>query len=343
MATIREVAGHAGVSVATVSRALSNPDVVAPETLEQVMASVRALGYTLNTTAQSLRTARTGKILVTVPDIANPFFSQIIQGVEEAALAAGYAVLLGDTQHDPAREERYALMLRRKEADGLIFLGHRLPASLNDLLGDRRHPAPVVNGCEFNPELAVPSAHIDNHAAAFEAMAHLYDLGHHRIGLITGPMANPLNHARLDGARACARKRRAMRQLLVAHGDFSIASGAQAAEELLAMPKPPTALFCFSDEMAMGALDSARRLRVAVPRQLSVVGFDDIRFAAYTTPPLTTIGQPMRDIGRETVRLLLGILNGHAPVPASITLPHRLIVRESTMQSLAARTNRAAP
>src|SRR3989454_11057138 len=124
---IYEVAKRAGVSTATVSRVLSRPDVVAPNTRRKVMRAVEFLGYVPNGAAKNLRTLRTGKLLVTVPDISNPFFSLILQGIEDSAQREGYSVLVGDTQHDEQREERYALMLRRKEADGLIFLGHRLP------------------------------------------------------------------------------------------------------------------------------------------------------------------------------------------------------------------------
>src|SRR5262252_10540758 len=124
---IHAVAKRAGVSTATVSRVLSRPEVVAPATRRKVMRAVELLGYVPNAAAKNLRTLRSGKLLVTVPDISNPFFALILQGIEDAAQREGYAVLLGDTQHDEAREERYALMLKRKEADGLIFLGHRLP------------------------------------------------------------------------------------------------------------------------------------------------------------------------------------------------------------------------
>src|SRR5687767_6236931 len=130
MSTIQQVARAAGVSIATVSRTLSHPQVVGDATRRKVLKAVKALSYSPNAAAKSLRTLRTGKLLITVPDIANPFFSLIIQGIEEAAQRHGYAVLLGDTRHDPEREDRYALILQRKEADGLIFLGHRLPKIL---------------------------------------------------------------------------------------------------------------------------------------------------------------------------------------------------------------------
>jgi LacI family transcriptional regulator, repressor for deo operon, udp, cdd, tsx, nupC, and nupG len=328
---IYEVAKRAGVSTATVSRVLSRPDVVAPNTRRKVMRAVELLGYVPNSAAKNLRTLRSGKLLVTVPDISNPFFSLIIQGIEDIALREGYAVLVGDTQHDLKREERYAQMLKRKEADGLIFLGHRLPKEVATLVRTMApRCAPVVNGCEFSPSLGVPSVHIDNAKAAYEAMDHLYRLGHRRIGVITGPLVSPLSRDRLQGAKSRAKKQRADDACTVMQGDFSIESGAVAAERLLASQGSPTAIFCFNDEMAMGVIQTAKRRGLRVPDELSVIGFDDIRFARCIDPPLTTVAQPMRAIGEGTVRLLLEILSGRATPPESITLPHTLIVRSTT-------------
>jgi LacI family repressor for deo operon, udp, cdd, tsx, nupC, and nupG len=265
-----------------------------------------------------------------VPDISNPFFSQILQGIEDMAQREGYAVLVGDTQHDLKREEGYASMLKRHEADGLIFLGHRLPKEASSLVRSANpRCAPVVNGCEFSPSLGVPSVHIDNAKAASEAMDHLYRLGHRRIGIITGPLVSPLSRDRLRGAKSCARKNRAESDCLVMNGDFSIESGVVGAERLLGRKDAPTAIFCFNDEMAMGVIETAKRRGLRVPVDVSIVGFDDIRFARCMDPPLTTIAQPMRAIGEGTVRLLLEILRGR-PAPESVTLPHTLIIRSST-------------
>jgi len=327
--TIRDVAAAARVSVATISRVLSNPGQVAPATRKAVLQVVRRMGYSPNAAAKSLRTFRSRKFLVTVPDIANPFFARIIQGIEDAALAEGYSVVLGDTHHEPGREEHYALMLMQREADGLIFLGHRLPESLKAWFRSRSSMPPVVNGCEYSRSLAVPSAHIDNAAAAAQAMDYLYALGHKRIAVVTGPMASPLSRDRLAGAQRSARAHRAQKQLVVVNGDFSIDAGITAAARLLALEPRPTAVFCFNDEMAFGVLDHARRRGLKLPESLSVVGFDDIRFARYADPPLTTISQPAQEIGRETVRLLIGVLNGTIKSAVSVTLPHRLEIRSS--------------
>jgi LacI family transcriptional regulator, repressor for deo operon, udp, cdd, tsx, nupC, and nupG len=330
MTTIHDVAAHADVSTATVSRVLSKPEKVAEATRRRVLKAIAHLGYSPNAAAKSLRTLTTQKVLVTVPDIANPFFSLIIQGIEEAAMREGYSVVLGDTHHDTAREELYAQMLLRREADGLIFLGHSMAKSLKDWMRGKNALVPIVNGCEYSPSLGVPSAHIDNAAAAQDAMDHLYGLGHRHIGVVTGNLASPLSRDRLRGVKVRARAQGAPRGLTVVNGDFSIDSGIASAARLLAMSDPPTAVFCFNDEMAIGVLEYAIRKGKRVPENLSVVGFDDIRFAKYVTPALTTISQPMLDIGRETVRLLLGILTGVVAKPVSVTLPHKLEIRSST-------------
>lgn len=330
MLTIREVARRAGVSTATVSRVMSGSVLpIAESTRQRVMAAVAALGYTPNSAAKSLRTLQSHKLLVLVPDLSNPFYAQILQGIEEAAQRRGYAVLVGDTQDDIGREEAYALMLRRREADGMIFLGYRLPKGAQTLLADgpTRRPA-IVNGCEFSPKLRVPSVHIDNVAAAREAMEHLYGLGHRRIAVVTGPLDSPLSQDRLHGARSAAGH--TTDDLIVVPGDFSVESGAAAADTVLAEKRRPTAAFCFSDEMAIGFLDAARRRGLRVPGDLSIVGFDDIKFARYLDPPLTTVAQPMREIGEHCVRLLLQVLSGTLTRPVSMTLPHQFTARAST-------------
>ena len=332
VAKINDVARSAGVSTATVSRVLSNAAVVAPATRRRVMAAVQRLGYAPNATAKNLRMLRTRRLLVTVPDISRPLFSLILQGIEETAHGEGYAVLLGDTQYDQGREERYAQMLQAKEADGLIFLGRKLSKGVETLVksngGGGR--APVVNALGFVPQLGIPSVQIDNQAGAVEAMDHLYRLGHRHIGLVTGPALSYVSDQRLRGARGRAKKEQAERHLVVMNGDFSIDSGVVAGERLLGRKQPPTAIFCFNDEMAMGVIHTARRRKIRIPDDLSVVGVDDIRYARYTDPPLTTVAQPMRQMGEIAVRVLLDLLNGKPSPSEQVTLPHTLVVRSST-------------
>jgi LacI family transcriptional regulator, repressor for deo operon, udp, cdd, tsx, nupC, and nupG len=329
MTTIRDVAQAAGVSRATAARVLSAPELVAEATRQRVLKVVQELGYIRNSVAASLRTTRTGRIIVTVPDISNPFFSRVIRGVEEAAQKAGYAVLLGDTRNEREREEQYADMLNRREADGIIFLGHRLPAVLAAILTRDGGRAPIVNGCEFTPSLGVSSAHIDNAGAGYHVMQALYRLGHRDVALILGPADSPLTRDRLAGAQKAAEDRGLAANLIVETGDFSIESGRSAAMALFARAKRPTAIFCFSDEMAIGTLAAARTAGIACPGELSVIGFDDIQMARYVDPPLATVRQPMAEIGRKTVELLVDILSGRQVQPVSATLPYELISRES--------------
>ncbi len=329
MATIYDIAKHVGVSAGTVSRALSRPEKVLPATRKRIEQAAAALGYVPNTVARTLKTQRSSKILVTVPDIANPFFAQILQGAEEAAQAADYAVLLGDTQHQPDREERYAQMLPRNEADGLIVLGHRLPPTAQEIVRQLGANAPVVNGSEFDPALGIPSVHIDNASAARTAMEHLYGLGHERIAVVGGPPDNPLHQQRLEGARIAARARGRLRQLTIVPGDFSVESGYAAAKRLLGQAAAPTAAFCFSDQMALGMLAACRDLGIRVPEDFSIVGFDDLASSRYLNPPLTTISQPMREIGMRAVKLLLAIIEG-VDVPHQQTLEFSLMLRGST-------------
>ncbi|MGS1076927.1 LacI family DNA-binding transcriptional regulator [Pseudoxanthomonas beigongshangi] len=329
MATIYDIAKHVGVSAGTVSRALSRPEKVLPATRKRIEQAAAALGYVPNTVARTLKTQRSSKILVTVPDIANPFFAQILQGAEEAAQAADYAVLLGDTQHQPDREERYAQMLPRNEADGLIVLGHRLPPTAQEIVRQLGATAPVVNGSEFDPALGIPSVHIDNAAASRTAMEHLYGLGHERIAVVGGPTDNPLHQQRLEGARIAARARGRLRLLSIVPGDFSVESGYAAAKKLFGQTPAPTAAFCFSDQMALGMLAACRDLGIRVPEDFSIVGFDDLASSRYLNPPLTTISQPMREIGVRAVKLLLAIIEG-VDVPHQQTLDFSLMLRGST-------------
>ena len=329
MPTIIDVARHANVSTATVSRTLSRPERVKKELRERVLASIAQLGYQPNITARSLRTRSASKILVTVPDISNPFFANLIRGAEEAARDAEYAVVLGDTRHDAAVENQYASMLPRKEVDGLLFLGHRVPKAVQPMLTAAPTCAPIVNACEWSPKLGVSSVHIDNAAAGADAAEYLISIGHRRIGIITGPQIGPLSRDRLEGATRAAQRHGLEDQLMVIHGDFSIQSGLDAASILIARHKV-TAIFCFSDEMAIGALEAVRRAGLSCPQDVSVMGFDDTRFAKFLYPALTTVAQPTREIGREATLMLLEIIKGEQTSPRRVTLPHELVVRKST-------------
>lgn len=325
MSNIRRVAELAGVSVATVSRTLKNPDVVAPATRERVQAAVAAANYRPNGMAVQFRSRRTGNLVVLVPLIANSFFARVIAGIQQAAQAAGYRVLLCDTAGDERREREYAELVYARQADGVIQL-----RAFDPFAGQGDIP-PVVNACEVLAEHTWPKVRLDNRAAARCLTEHLLALGHRRIALIKGPEDSPLTLERLAGYQeALTQAGIALDPGLLHEGDFTLAAGAAAAKALLALPERPTALFCCSDEMAIGALQILRRSGLLVPEDISLAGFDDIAFAAYTEPPLTTIAQPAEAFGQRAVAMLLEVLNGGTPAAREVVLPFELKVRGST-------------
>ena len=331
MANIRDIAKLAGVSTATVSRTLATPEVVMPETRAKVEAAVRELDYRPNALASNLRKRRTQNIVVVVPYIHNPFFSGVVQGIEHVAHGHGHKVLLGESQNNQQRLDTYADMLESKEADGLILLGALLPTSIARAVDAGEVPAvPIVMACEYFPGLRAPNVRIDNVAAAAAATEHLVQLGHKRVAMITGPSGNPLVKDRVKGYRLqMAKAGLTVPADYVARGDFSVESGYHAMQRLLALTHKPTAVFCANDEMAMGAIRAAREAGRRVPLDLSVVGFDDIRFAEYFDPPLTTIRQPHREIGETAMRLILDVFAKRNAL-TSVVLPHALVVRGST-------------
>jgi LacI family repressor for deo operon, udp, cdd, tsx, nupC, and nupG len=323
-----DIARLAGVSVATVSRALTGSPLVTPETRERIEAAVRQTGYAVNPLARGLRRQEARQILVLVPDIANPFFSEVLLGIEEEAAARGISMLVGNTAKDPEREDRHAGQLVTGAADGLILLNGRLPPRLERerSLHDR-----IVAVSEAIPGGEVPVIGIDNAAAAAAVVAHLAGLGHRRIGHVAGPETNILTRQRMAGYRAGLRTAGLKQEpWLVRHGDFTIPSGEAAMAALLALPAPPTAVFCSNDEMAIGAIRALRRAGRAVPRDVAVAGFDDIQFAGTYEPPLTTIRQPRRRMGAEAMALLGRRLAGDPGAGGNVTLPFALVERRSS-------------
>lgn len=326
--SIRQVARQAGVSIATVSRALTTPDKVSQKTLKKVLAQVERSRYKPNLLARNFRSKRAYSVVVLVPNIANPFFAEIIRGIEQVAQQHGYAVLLGDTEGREDREAYYVGLVETRQADGLIQLHPRLPKAARGANGALE--IPLVNACEYIEDAPCPRVGIDNVAAAREMTAYLLGLGHRRIGVILGPDSSPLTSDRLRGYKLALRSAKIPAdETLVAQGDFTMRSGSLAAEQLIKAAQPPTAIFCFNDEMALGAIRHLKSTGRSVPQDVSVVGFDDIEFASFCDPPLTTIEQPTREIGNKAMSLLFDMLNGGKGELTMHTLPIKLIVRDS--------------
>lgn len=328
-ATMKDVAIKAKVSTATVSRALMNPDKVSQSTRNRVEQAAVEVGYLPQATGRNVKRNESRTILVIVPDICDPFFSELIRGIEVTAASHGYLVLIGDCAHQNQQEKTFVNLIITKQIDGMLLLGSRLPfdASIEEL----RNLPPMVMANEFAPELELPTVHIDNLTAAFNAVNYLHELGHQRIGCIAGPEEMPLCHYRLQGyVQALRRCGVTVDPHYIARGDFTFEAGGNALRQLFELPQPPTAVFCHSDVMALGALSWAKRQGIKVPDDLSIIGFDNIALAEFCDPPLTTVAQPRFEIGREAMLLLLDQIHGQNVNSGSRLMDCELILRGTT-------------
>ena len=328
-ATMKDVALKAKVSTATVSRALMNPDKVSQATRNRVEKAAREVGYLPQPMGRNVKRNESRTILVIVPDICDPFFSEIIRGIEVTAANHGYLVLIGDCAHQNQQEKTFIDLIITKQIDGMLLLGSRLPFDAS--IEEQRNLPPMVMANEFAPELELPTVHIDNLTATFDAVNYLYEQGHKRIGCIAGPEEMPLCHYRLQGyVQALRRCGIMVDPQYIARGDFTFEAGSRAMQQLLDLPQPPTAVFCHSDVMALGALSQAKRQGLKVPEDLSIIGFDNIDLTQFCDPPLTTIAQPRYEIGREAMLLLLDQMQGQHVGSGSRLMDCELIIRGST-------------
>lgn len=333
--SIQDVARKAGVSTATVSRALSKPNVVSETTRNAVAEAIRATGYTVNVAARSLRRQRTCNIVALLPNLANPFFSKVISGISEVLAAEGYSLMVADTRGSADAQKRLLGHLDQGSADGLILLDGDVPPEHFDNAQRSRPLPPTVMACEWIDGSTLPRIGIDNEHGAALAIDHLHQKGHSRIGHLRGPLGNVLTRTREIGMRdALAHLGLSTRPEWIFAGDFSLASGAEAAQQWLSMPDAPTAIFSANDEMAIGFIGALQRAGKSVPEDVSVVGFDDIEFANHVTPRLTTIRQPRTEIGEVAAKTLLQLIDGSEIDQADRQLDIELVPRASTSSPL---------
>ncbi|MGM7722701.1 LacI family DNA-binding transcriptional regulator [Metabacillus sp. Hm71] len=322
-----DVAKLANVSPATVSRVLSNPDLVSKETREKVMKVINEVNYKPHIVARQFRTKETKIILVVVPDITSAFFSKVLRGIEHVAINHGYQVILGDTENDVEREKEYINLLLQKQADGMVLLTARLNKANLEEIADH---FPMVLACEYMDDLNVPTVSIDNISSARKATEHLIKLGHTKIAHITGPINVILSRDRMRGyQQALLSHDIEVDQAYIQEGDFTYESGYHQTMKLLAFETPPTAIFAFNDEMAMGAIKAAKDSGLKLPEDLSIVGFDNIKMSSVIEPNLTTIDQPKYEIGKKAMELLLHLINGEAIKQKKFVMKDELIVRDS--------------
>ncbi len=319
--TIRDVARRALVSVATVSRALTTPDLVRAETRARVLAAATELGYQPNRAARGLITGRTGNIGIVVPDLDNPFFTAILKAVQARATQADYAVFVAAGDEDPTIEAKLVRAIA-KQVDGVVVCS---PGLTDRQVADAAADTPLVLLNRVLP--GVPAALMDSAGGMGQVADHLIALGHRRIAFLNGPRTSWSNEQRRHGL-AAARDRHAFD--LVDLGPFPprYEGGAQAAD--LALAAGVTAVMAYNDLMALGVLARLRDRGVPVPSKMSVTGFDDLAYASLSAPPLTTVAMPLAPAGRAAVTMLLDSLGSNTTEPARVVLPTQLIVRATT-------------
>jgi LacI family transcriptional regulator len=329
-ATIRDIARLAGVSIATVSRVLNDRPDVAPDTRDAVLRHIREHNFTSNRSARALSSGRTGLIGVTVPMVQGDYFAAILGGASEALYEQEMRAVLCTTLHEHEREVSLMERLIDGATDGAIIL---LPEeSSEELRALQAHGYPfVVADPRDVLEDGIPAVSAAHSAGAKAAVEHLLELGHRRIALITGPRGWLSTEERLSGYQTALAAAGVMPlPALVAEGDFKLTGGRAAAARLLDLERPPTAIFASNDNMALGVMQIARDRGLRVPEDLSVVGFDDSESAGIVTPALTTVRQPLAELGRIAVSLLTRLIEGQRVEALRIELATRLVVREST-------------
>jgi LacI family transcriptional regulator len=329
-ATIREIADLAGVSIATVSRVVNGRGDVSDETRELVQRVVREHGYSANRSARGLSGGRTGLIGGTVPMLHYPYFSHVLFGVSEALYEQDMRLVLCPTMHEHEREVTLLERLLHGTTDGaVIILPEETSDELEQLLNHGYRFVVIDPQQPLNERIpAVSAAHT---AGAAQAMDHLLSLGHRRIGAITGPRDGKATADRRRGYYAALGEAGiAPDPTLEIESNFELPGGAAAAERLLSLPEPPTAIFAFNDNMAIGTMQVARARGIRVPEELSIIGFDDLDEASIVNPALTTNRQPLAEMGRIAVSLLTRLLDDQRLEALHVELATRLVVREST-------------
>ena len=334
--SIKDIAKLAGVSHTTVSRALHDSPLISSETKLRIQAISRQTGYHPSVAARSLKTNRSQVLGVIVSHIADPFFSEILQGIDDVAQSNGYSLFIAAAQHDSAKEAAILQTMREHRVDGVILCSPQLTSEQNDQLQSFGIPIVAINNQGSN-DFQYSIAH-DDVDGSRQACQHLIDLGHLRIGYLGDSTSGRTTHDRLRGYQ----------QVMAEHdlpvpGKFmheasgnSAADGFASVEYFLGLEKMPTAIICYNDMVAAGVLKGLHLAGLQVPEDISITGFDNILYSDYTRPPLTTIDQPKRFLGAEAARLMFQQLkpnDDHTPTPPySQKLKGRLLIRQSTAQ-----------
>ena len=330
ISTIKDVAEKAGVSTTTVSHVINKTRFVSEDLAKRVADAVRELDYQPSGLARSLRTRASGTIGIVIPDITNPFFAEVVRGIEDYCYEHGYSVFLCNSDGTPEKEYHHLKLLREKGVDGFVLVSAGDDRESLDLLERSDIPKVIID--RQVDRVNIDSVLIDNFKGGYLATRHLLELGHTRIGCITGPSQLTPSGQRLNGfTQALSEHGIMIDEELVVTGDYRSDSGGKCLVRLMQANIPPTAVFACNDIMAIGAMAAARQLGYNVPAQLSIVGFDDIAMASMVIPKLTTIAQPKRELGETGAKLLLKrIVKENHKKETTIVLEPTLVIRESS-------------
>lgn len=328
MANIQQVAEKAGVSVATVSRVLNHAASVSTKTRLKVENAIKELNYEPSMLGRNLRNSESRLLLVLLPSISNPFYTEIINGIQNTAIANSYNILLCETDSNPQRENIYFNMIKNKLADGVISMD---PTVNMQKLTDLAESHPVILCSEYDEGGSIPYVTIDSELAAYQAVKHLIRLGNKKIALINSDEKFLYARQRRSGyERALKEFNLPIREEWIYHTrDLEFQNGVQAMRMLLDLGEKPTAVFAVSDTLAIGALKGINGSGLHVPNDLAIIGFDNISFSNMTNPTLTTVSQPMYKMGVTAANMLIMSIKGEQV--ESVVLDHDLIIRESTM------------
>lgn len=326
---IRDVAAHAGVSVSTVSNALNRPELVSRTAADRVADAISALGYVPNVAARQLRAGRSNAIGMAVLNITNPFFSDVVLGAEEEAELAGYSVIVGNSYDSEKRESRYLDLFERQRLDGVLIAP--VSGSLAMLERFRRRDVPVVLVDRVDHDGVLPSISLDDVLGGTMATEHLLQSGCRHIAFIGGPLRVDQMRERLEGARAAV-ERAGARFTFIETQTLNPGIGREIGDRIAALPAAdrPDGIFAGNDHVALGVLQGLLRHGIAVPDEVSIVGYDDIDFAAAAVVPLTSVRQPSHDMGAHAARLLLQRLGAVPEKPLITRFEPVLVPRQST-------------
>lgn len=326
--TILDVARESGVSYSTVSRVLNDFDFVKGSTREKVLAAAERLGYVANIQARSLAGGRTQIIGVLVPGLDNGYISEIVSGIDQELARSDYDLMLYTTHRFQGKESLYVKTIANGLVDGLLLLVPHNAQNYLQALPTQNFPYVLID--QLDTKYNGSSVDATNWQGAYDAISHLIKLGHRRIGLITGHLQLNSARERLDGYRAALQYHQIpYDDSLIAEGDYTTQGGYEGTRQLMKLAQPPTAIFASNDLSAFGVLDAIHETGLSIPDDVSVVGFDDIPLASLTYPKLTTVRQPLVQIGQVAVRLLLERLEEPENEARRVTLATEMVIRDS--------------